>query len=68
MAQYAQFDPAAQSPAPVIGWYDTDEFEYAEMPPKSSLLELTKQQWVAHFDDPNGFAVQDGQLVAKEKA
>jgi hypothetical protein len=63
MAQYAHYDSTAPSPAPVIGWYDTDQFRYPYLPPATDLLELDASQWAEHYSNPQGFAVSSGQLV-----
>jgi hypothetical protein len=63
MAQYAQFDSKAPQPAPIVGWYDTEVFDYQNLPPMSDLIEVTASQWAMHFTDPNGWAVSDGKLV-----
>jgi hypothetical protein len=60
MPKYAQFDPVAPSPQPVTGWYDTDEFNYPNLPPSSSLLQLTQAQWDARQSTP---FIQSGQLI-----
>lgn len=61
MPKYAQFDPATPEPKPIIGWYDTDEFDYPNLPPPASLLELTLEQWDGRLSTP---FVQSGQLIA----
>lgn len=48
MTQYAYFDPTV-SPSPVIGWFDTVAKQYTNLPPAANLLELTDDQWAAHF-------------------
>jgi hypothetical protein len=63
MTQYAQYNPAAPSPSPVIGWYDTVAFNYPNLPPATSLIAVTAAQWVAHYTNPNGWVVNKGQLV-----
>lgn len=60
MARYAQFDPTTKQ---VIGWYDTDLVQYAMLPPRSQLVELTNEQWNARMSDPSGWVVQDSKLV-----
>jgi hypothetical protein len=47
---YAQFDHTAPSPAPVIGWYDTEAFSYPSLPASADLLSMTQQQWDARMD------------------
>lgn len=59
MTKYAQFDHAATSPQRVTGWYDTDEFVYANLPP--DLLMLTQEQWDSRLLTPY---VSGGMLVA----
>lgn len=59
--KYAQFDPTAASPQSVIGWYDTDEFVYKNLPAASDLLELTDAEWDNRFATP---FVSSGKLVA----
>lgn len=59
--QYAEFDPAIQGASPVIGWYDTDEFDYPNLPPDSRLIALLPEQWDARLG--GAFAVENGQLV-----
>jgi hypothetical protein len=66
MAQFAQFDPAAESPAPVTGWYDASTLTYPNLPDASSLVEVSDAQWAMHFTDPNGWSVKDGRLIAPE--
>lgn len=66
MSQYAQYDPSATAPQPVIGWYDTVVFEYADLPPSNALVQVTAQQWTQHFANPNGWTVSSGQLFAPE--
>jgi hypothetical protein len=64
--QYAQFNPAAPSPAPVMGWYDTSVFEYPNLPAAANLIAVTASQWAEHFNNPNGWTVQNGQLIAPQ--
>jgi hypothetical protein len=63
MTLYAQYDPS-QSPAQVSGWYDTVLFDYPNLPPLSNLLVVTSDQWTARLDNPSGWAVSAGLLVA----
>jgi hypothetical protein len=60
MPKYAQFDPQI-TPAPVCGWYDTDEFDYANLPPQREMLEMSEEQWSLRLDGL--WAVQVGVLV-----
>lgn len=66
MSKYAQYDPSSSSPTPVIGWYDTGVFNYPKLPPSTTLIAVTDTQWSAHFTDPNGWVVSNGQLVESE--
>lgn len=61
MPKYAQFDPSVPAPQPVIGWYDTDAFDYPNLPAAANLLELTQEQWDARLITP---FVKNGALVA----
>lgn len=57
MSKYAQFD-STQITSQVLGWYDTDSFDYGSfLPPANNLLLLTPEQWEAHFDNPSGWGV-----------
>ena len=62
MPKYAAFNSAISGPT-FSGWYDTDLFTYASLPPPADMLELTTAEWDAHFANPNGWAVQSGALV-----
>lgn len=66
MPRYAQFDSAAPSPTPVLGWFDTDDFKYPNLPAASDLIELTDSQWAVHFDEPSGWTVKDESLIPPE--
>ncbi len=61
MSKFAQFDPTATAPQPVIGWYNTDLLTYPNLPATANLLELTQAQWDGRFATP---FVQAGALVA----
>lgn len=63
MTKFAQFDPKALQPTLVIGWYDTDEFKYPNLPDASDLIEVTDAQWEARLIEQ--YHVQDGVLVPK---
>lgn len=63
MAKFAQYDSTISGPSPVIGWYDLDTLSYPNMPPDSALLELTTDEWLAHFKNASNWAVHDGELV-----
>jgi len=63
MAQYAQFDPKASQPAPVLGWYDTDQFNYRNLPAAEGLITLNSSQWALHYNNPHAFAVLNGKLI-----
>ena len=62
MPRFAQFDATVAQPAPVLGWYDTDLYDYPNLPAASDLLEMTDAQWAARMPGP--FAVQGGALIA----
>jgi len=63
MSKIAQFDSKAAQPTAVIGWYDTDELEYPNLPAPSELIMLTDDEWNVRMDEP--WYVQDGKLVPK---
>ncbi|NEN49197.1 hypothetical protein G3V81_24815, partial [Escherichia coli] len=44
MSKYAYYDPASLR---VLDWMDTESFCYPE---RTSLIELTEQQWLEHFN------------------
>jgi hypothetical protein len=60
MTQYAYFDSTASQPTPVLGWYDTEEFNYSSLPAAADLLELTPAQWESRASTP---FVDKGTLV-----
>ncbi len=64
MPKYAQYNPSLAAPSPVIGWYDTDNYTYPNLPAASGLLEITEAQWQARLTNPSGWAVSSGALVA----
>lgn len=66
MPKYAQFDATAPSPAPVLGWFDTDIFHYQNLPAQSDLIGLTDAEWAVHFNDPSGWSVKNGVLIPPE--
>lgn len=49
MTQYAQYNSSVAAPSPVIGWYDTEVFNYPSLPPATDLLELTATQWATRL-------------------
>lgn len=61
--QYAHYNPATPSPAPVLGWYDTTQFEYQNLPAETGLAEVTEAQWAMHFNDPSNWVVANGVLT-----
>lgn len=65
MAKFAYFDNTVTSPYPVIGWFDTGEFNYPNLPHVASLLEVTDAQWTGRLVDPNGWAVSGGRLITR---
>lgn len=62
MPYYAQYDPDATEPAPIIGWYDATRLRYPNLP-RTGLLSISYDEWTRHFVDPNAWAVQNGALV-----
>jgi len=69
MAKYAHFDSSAQGPKPVVGWYDTEAFDYPKLPSASQLIEVDDSQWHLHFSiNPHGWTVEAGLLVAPVEA
>jgi hypothetical protein len=63
MPRFAQYDPKAEQPAPVIGWYDTDILDYPNLPGEKELIQMTDSQWAKHFNSPNGWNVNNGKLI-----
>lgn len=66
MPKFAQHDSKVTQPAPVIGWYDTDELDYPSLPASSELITLTDAEWDARMDAQ--WYVQNGALVPKSSA
>ncbi|WP_146122156.1 hypothetical protein [Burkholderia multivorans] len=65
MPRYAQFDPRQPDPKMVVGWYDTDEFNYPNLPDATHLIEMTDAQWNLHLTaSPDGWAIINGKLTA----
>lgn len=62
---YAQYDPKATQPAPVLGWYNMWEFSDLDgLPPLSQLLPLSETFWAEHIASAQtSRAVQDGKIV-----
>ncbi|WP_111745641.1 hypothetical protein [Salinisphaera orenii] len=60
--KYAAFDPTADQPTPVTGWYDADAIDYPSLPDAAERIEIAEADWPHRFDTPY---VQDGQLVAE---
>lgn len=45
MPKYGRYNPLI-SPAPITGWYDTDEHDYGDtLPPLDQLFLMTEDQW-----------------------
>jgi hypothetical protein len=65
MTKLAHFDHTSASPQPVIGWYDTDEFDYQSLPNEADLLTLTQDQWDNRLNTP---FVSGGTLIAPPSA
>jgi hypothetical protein len=64
MTQYAYFDSTVAAPSPVLGWYDTDEFAYPNLPTAANLCVVPVAQWDARLSNPSGWAVSNGAIVA----
>jgi len=60
MTRFAEYDPEAPSPQPVMGWYDTGILYYPNLPPLDHLVEATDEQWTGHFY--NSYQVVNGEL------
>ncbi len=63
MPKFAQYDSKAAQPTPVIGWYDSDENQYPNLPAATELITLTDAQWAKRMDAPR--YVSGGKLVSK---
>lgn len=61
MPKFAYFDHTASQPAPVLGWYDTDAIEYADLPAEADMMDVGADAWADRFATP---FVQSGALVA----
>jgi len=61
MPKYASFDHTAPAPPPVIGYYDTDTFEYPTLPDAADLFEMTSEQWDARVAEPS--VIDNGEIV-----
>ncbi|WP_146124063.1 hypothetical protein [Burkholderia multivorans] len=66
MPKLAQYDPSHGSPSPVIGWYDTDQFYYPNLPQKG-LIAMTEDQWKNHFANPSAWIISNGSLQESGK-
>jgi hypothetical protein len=65
ITKFAEYDPQAPQPSPVLGWYDTSFADYPNLPEPGRMLALTEAQWVNRLNTP---LVQDGLLVAAPPA
>lgn len=63
MTKLAQFNAQAAQPTPVIGWFDTDEFDYPNLPAETELIALTDAEWSARVEGE--WHVLAGALVPK---
>ena len=45
MPRYALIDPATPYPRPVLGWFDTDAFDYPKLPDAASLVTVPEAVW-----------------------
>jgi hypothetical protein len=64
MTVYAYFDHRADSPSPVLGWYDTVAQHYPTLPDAADLLELAEGEKSFRFDG-GSWAVADGRLATR---
>jgi hypothetical protein len=64
MTKFAYFDSSRPSPQPVLGWYDTELFNYPRLPAPSNMLALTDAQWSVRV--VGSWAVNGTQLIAYE--
>jgi hypothetical protein len=62
MPKLAQYDSTVSGEAPVLGWYDTDRYTYANLPPEQNLLTISDAQWAARTTGQ--WAVAAGALMA----
>jgi hypothetical protein len=61
MPLYARFTPTDPVPQQVIGWYDTDTFDYgSNLPPSNELVVLTQAQWDGRMSNPSGWGIDAG--------
>jgi hypothetical protein len=60
MPQYAQFDSTTGPPYPVIGWFDTDENQYLNLPISSSLILVNTSQWANRINSGYWDVLADG--------
>jgi len=68
MPKYAQFDSSSPDPSPVLGWFDTDNFHYPNLPSASDLITLNEFEWAAHFNEPSCWSTEAGKLIPPEIA
>lgn len=61
MPKFAQYDSNAAQPSSIVGWYDTDEFPYANLPAATELVLMTDAEWLTRLDAP--LLVSKGKLV-----
>lgn len=61
MPKFAQFDSKATQPTPVVGFYDTDEHDYPNLPATTELIEMTEAEWVSRMGAP--LSVLNGLLI-----
>ena len=61
MTKFAQFNSLSSQPALVIGWLDTDEFDYPNLPAQSELITLTDAEWYSRMNKE--WCVSGGKLV-----
>lgn len=60
MPKYAHYDHTIIIAQRVRGWYDTDMFDYAAVPPKEDFLLLNETEWKTRLYTP---FIENGKLI-----
>jgi len=63
MTKFAQYDSKLVQPTPVIGWYDTGDLDYPNLPASTELVQISDAEWVTRMDAP--LYILKGKLVPK---
>jgi hypothetical protein len=66
MPRYANYDITNGPPYPVIGWYDTDYFDYDSLP--DNLLQITDIQWQTRLTNAWWAVEADQQTLVESSA